>query len=183
MRDLMIDLETMGRPPDGAIIAIGAAFFDLETGNVNGTFDLPISLVSACNLGMQIHPQTVMWWFQQSQEAIASWNTVDHVPILTALDEFVAWVRRNAFDSRSLRVWAKSPTFDLAILHHAAQLADLSMPWHFRQERCVRTHLELAFERDPRLRDVPREGIVHGAISDCLNQIRLCHEAWKVLMK
>lgn len=180
-RDLMIDLETMGTGPRGAIISIGAVFFDLATGKSWGTFEMPISLESSQLIGMEIHAKTVQWWLKQSPEAIEQWNTPRAVGIETALSEFIGWYGRNTRGERSTRVWANAPTFDLAIMRSAFDLADMSTPWHWRQERCVRTLVSMAKDLGANPRSEPREGTAHKAIDDCMHQIRYCHLAWRAL--
>lgn len=184
MRDLMIDLETMGLSPDGAIVSIGALYFDLHTGETGHCFEMPVNLESAVRLGMTIYPSTVNWWFGQSKAAVDGWRTPQAVDIQTALNEFSAWVGRHSIAGprSSSRVWANAPAFDLSILRTAFDLAKMSTPWHFKQERCVRTIADLG-------RDVMEgrpvgksRGVAHNALDDCRYQVEYCHAAWKALV-
>ena len=45
--DLMIDTETAGLPPTGALMSIGAVFFDLGTQTMGPTFNRTINLTSS----------------------------------------------------------------------------------------------------------------------------------------
>ena len=47
MRDVMLDLETMGKCPDAAIIAIGAVEFDVKTPQIGEKFYALVNLESA----------------------------------------------------------------------------------------------------------------------------------------
>lgn len=181
MRDLMIDIETMGKSPNGAIIAIGAVFFDIRTGETKGRFSLPVDLESAQELGMEIDASTVLWWFNQSVQAISMWNTKQNVTLQVALEEFIAWYGRNAQNKTS--VWANAPTFDLDIMRNAFRLANLGTPWHFKQERCVRTLVQLARDMGYNPRMEPRNSLAHSAIDDCEYQIQYCCKAWSFIMK
>ena len=49
--DLMIDTETAGMPPTGALMSIGAVFFDLPTQTVGPTFNRTIHLASSVKHG------------------------------------------------------------------------------------------------------------------------------------
>jgi hypothetical protein len=206
MQDLMIDLETMGLAPDGAIVAIGAVNFELATGETGDSFEVPVSLNSSYELGMKLYPSTVLWWFGRDPEALASWKTDRAVPITTALAEFEAWFERH---SQIKRVWANAPTFDLMILRRAYELVGGMAPWPFRRERCVRTLLQLAkdlgtnprsgwwtWHRSPggttsgtssatscrgARNDAARTTTAHSALDDCYYQIEYCHLAWQMV--
>ncbi len=178
-KELMIDLETMGVSPNGAIVAIGAAFFNMETGEVGSTFDIPVNLESSQELGMEIHASTVLWWFRQSTEAIALWNTDKALTLPRALEEFIGWYERNSFTKTG--VWANAPTFDLDIMRTAFRLAGMGAPWHFKQERCVRTLVQMSRDVGFNPRAAEQKGVEHGALDDCLHQIEYCCAAWRAI--
>lgn len=46
--------------------------------------------------------------------------------------------------ARAAEVWANSPTFDCVILRNWFDEFDMKAPWHYRQERCVRTIYAIA---------------------------------------
>lgn len=178
MRDLMIDIETMGTSPKGALISIGAIFFDLEGEETGPIFEMPIDLQTSVEIGMQIDAPTVEWWFKQSPEAISQWLVESPVSIITALSEFIKWYGRRTLDLRKPYVWANAPTFDLEILRYAFKCCGMSAPWHFRQERCVRTLVGLSKDLGYNPRGLRGTGIPHSAKDDCLHQIEYCRLAW-----
>ena len=45
--DCMVDLETTGLPPNGALLSIGGVFFDTHTGTLGPTFSQVVHLGSA----------------------------------------------------------------------------------------------------------------------------------------
>ena len=49
--DLMIDVECAGLPPNGALLSIGAVFFDLHTQTLGPTFSRTINLASSVKHG------------------------------------------------------------------------------------------------------------------------------------
>lgn len=58
---LMIDLETMGTNTSAPIVAIGAVFFNPQTGEIGPVFYIVISLVDAMNTGAVPDGGTIEW--------------------------------------------------------------------------------------------------------------------------
>ncbi|EOT9004900.1 3'-5' exoribonuclease, partial [Escherichia coli] len=86
---LMIDIETMGKNPNAAIISIGAIFFDPQTGDMGPEFSKTIDLDTA---GGVIDRDVIKWWLKQSREAHSAILT-DEIPLddaLLQLREFIA---------------------------------------------------------------------------------------------
>lgn len=69
MKNLMIDIETLGNKPNSAILQIAAVSFDPTSGEMGNEFSVNISPKSCEKLGMKIQASTVEWWMQQSDEA------------------------------------------------------------------------------------------------------------------
>ncbi|EJI5312433.1 3'-5' exoribonuclease, partial [Escherichia coli] len=85
---LMIDIETMGKNPNAAIISIGAIFFDPQTGDMGPEFSKTIDLDTA---GGVIDRDVIKWWLKQSREAQSAILT-DEIPLddaLLQLREFI----------------------------------------------------------------------------------------------
>ena len=87
MIDIMLDLETLGKLPDAAIIAIGAVHFDLETSAIQSRFYTVVDLESSVDSGGIMDASTVLWWLQQNEEARKA-LTEPGKSQLTALHEF-----------------------------------------------------------------------------------------------
>ena len=135
--DLQIDVETMGMPPDGALLSIGAVFFDLQTCKLGPTFNQTINLATAVRDGGTLNPSTIMWWLGQSQEArdAVRFSAFDIRSVLTDFSAFIA--EHSAH--KSVRPWGNSSTFDLTIVGSAYKRSGITQPWHFTNERCFRT--------------------------------------------
>ena len=187
MKDIMIDLETMGKGATAAIVAIGACYFDPQTGNIGEKFYANVDLQSALDVGLTVDGSTVMWWLEQSSEARASLAVPDALPIGAALSEFSAWVRaahdfrlddddddaplynaqllRAAVDPDDVCVWGNGAAFDNAKLSHAYTACHLEQPWKHWGDRCYRTvkasHPDIAVERI---------GTHHNALDDAITQ-------------
>ena len=68
MRQVTIDLETMGNLSTSAIMAIGAVTFDTGTTETN-EFYVVVDLESCLRRGLIVTASTVYWWLQQDKEA------------------------------------------------------------------------------------------------------------------
>ncbi len=135
--DLMTDLESMGMPPNGAIIGLGACFFDRKECTVGPTFYRAINLATAVREGGTITPSTVMWWMGQGQEArdAVRFSAID---IRTALTEFADFIAEHS-RVQDVRIWGNANTFDITLLSGAYQRMGMKQPWHYINEMCFRT--------------------------------------------
>lgn len=166
--DCSIDLETLGLPPNGAIVSIGACFFDLERGEIGPTFKKNIHLATAVRDGGVIEAGTVMWWLAQGDEARRS-ILVDTYDIRQVLQEFSDWIAEHS-GHREVRPYGNGAAFDLTLLNTAYRNAGIATPWSFARERCFRTirNLYPQVEYNP---DDKGEG-AHNALTDAIFQAR-----------
>ena len=135
--DLMIDTETAGMPPTGALMSIGAVFFDLHTQTVGPSFNRTIHLASSVKHGGTIDPGTVLWWLRQgdaARKAVAYGGE----PLDLVLTEFSSWIAQTC-RREDVRPWGNGASFDLTIVGSAYKRLGLQTPWHFTNERCFRT--------------------------------------------
>jgi len=177
----MVDLETMGRPPRGAIASIGAVEFDLVTGRVGSKLHRVVDLVSSAALGMELHPATIEWWLAiESRKAKVAIIGPRRLGIRDALDEFSEWFPEGA------RIWGNGVGFDVVILRSAYELAGAKPPWHYRAERDVRTLVGLARdlsggEEDPSAR-FGGASDHHHALRDAEAQVAYCCELYREIV-
>lgn len=135
--DLMIDLESMGLPPTGAVVSIGAVFFDLHTQSLGPEYHATIHLGSAMADGGTVDPGTIMFWLGQPDAARnAIRYQTRHVRVV--LDEFADWIAQTC-RHEDVRPWGNGASFDLTLLGGAYKRAGRKAPWHFTNERCFRT--------------------------------------------
>lgn len=182
MRDIMIDVETLGTAPGSVILSIGAVEFNIETGQVSGGGELyaPIDATSAQNAGLSIDAATVCWWSQQSDEArrVMSEDS-GAMPLLRALAMLSNFVSGDTW-SVGDRVWSKGPSFDMSMLEAAYRVCGTPAPWSHRQHRDVRTILDLATStgwESPAATDA--RSVAHNALSDARDQAVLSSSAWR----
>ena len=156
MKNVMVDLETLGNGYSAAIISIGAVEFD-ETG-LGREFYMPVDAQSSVELGLTIDASTVMWWMQQDVKAKAAFKD-NGEPIQAALEVFANWYPKDAC------FWGNGATFDNVIMANAYKLAKIKQPWKYCLDRCYRTLKNL-------YPDVTQErvGTHHNALDDAKYQ-------------
>ena len=163
MKNIMLDLETMGVNPDAAIIAIGAVEFDTGTGDIGERFYTVIDLASSVKHGGVIDASTVLWWMQQSDAARSEFERPG-LDIIDALTAFSVWV---AGLGPEVSVWGNGAAFDNVILASAYRRIGLPPPWPHWLDRCYRT----IKDRYPEVLPV-RTGVFHRAVDDAESQAR-----------
>jgi len=167
MRDLMVDIETLGTKPGSVILSIGAVAFDALTGEIGEEFYASINPASATHAGLTIDAATVQWWMEQSEEARRS-AFAGGRQIGGVLAEFSTYIRRASAD----RVWAKPPSFDLLLIESAFRACGMETPWDYRSPRDCRTLFDLTGTTQPSV------GIAHNALDDAKAQAMGVIEAY-----
>jgi hypothetical protein len=128
--DVMIDIETFGPPPIGALATVGLVRFNRHTGELGPNVHLACTLRTSVAVGMKIEPDTAIWWATQSADAgralVWSQNAIG-----------VQLMKLATYFTPHDTVWAKPVHFDLVILRRAYELCQLKCPWELEQERCM----------------------------------------------
>lgn len=157
MKNVMVDLETLGNGSNAAIIALGAVEFDPATG-LGREFLMNIDPQSCVDAGLQMDVSTVMWWMQQSDAARAAFKRPGS-PLDVVLGEFSSWFPSGA------TLWGNGATFDNAILSNAYRAIGAKQPWAYWNDRCYRTLKNLF----PHV-EMQRSGTHHNALDDAKTQ-------------
>lgn len=168
MQDVMIDLETLGTGYRPVILSIGAVEFDYRTGELGREFHERINPESSQRDGFKIDAGTVVWWMGQSEEARKALFAGGAFEPVEALSIFADWLGKDK------HVWGNGSNFDNRILREAYDLYGMNCPWHYRDDRDMRTFCAMF----PRV-TLTREGIHHDALDDAIFQTQIMHEAWK----
>lgn len=166
MRDVMVDLETLGQSPGCAILSIGAVAFDPGSGTFGDTFYSVVGARSCRALGLREEADTVAWWDKQSPEARTVLAEAEASPVTLgeALFGFSAYLDRHG-GPKAVRVWGNGADFDNAILAHLYGLLRIPLPWSFWNSRCFRTLKNLDHTPAP-----ARAGTHHNALDDARHQ-------------
>jgi DNA polymerase III epsilon subunit-like protein len=163
MKDrVMVDIETLGLERDSAILSIGAVRFD-RTG-IADRFHEFIDQRTCQAAGLSVDIETLDWHL--SQGTFGGRELVDGRELEVALEYFTEWY------GDADEVWANSPSFDCEALEYAGELVGVEMPWHFSEERDVRTLKNL-----PVAEDIEHRGTEHDALDDAVYQARLVASA------
>ena len=171
---VMIDLETLSKRSDAAIVQVAALAFDPETGTTSRTFNGVIR-----NSGGAFDVDTVAWWMQQAHASVLGAKlqdpdqTGDEREVLVELCQFF----RLCGDVEA--VWAHGATFDFPILESALARCGLSKPWHYRTPRDTRTLFAYAPGGMPKVETNPTRE--HDALYDCEVQVAQVCGALKAL--
>lgn len=166
MRDVMLDLETMGSSPNAAIVAIGAVAFSIEARAIGSKFYKLVDLTTAVECGGQMDAATVMWWVQQKEAARIALVADAATHIRGALDMFADWLQVTVVGAEP-RVWGNGAAFDNVILASAYRNAGKPQPWKHWNDRCYRTVKALF----PAVK-LERSGTHHIAVDDAESQAR-----------
>lgn len=172
---VMIDLETLGTKSNSVVTSIAAVEFNLKTGEIGRQFHQNISIKSSVDAGLEINPDTIEWWMNQSDEARTGlFNNVKTLKETLYLFRLFL----NDIGQENLSVWGNSNRFDLGLLENAYSKFNQVVPWKYTLERDVRTLV--SFNPDIKKNEV-RTGTAHDPISDCLFQIIYCTKIYNTI--
>ena len=175
MKHLMIDLETMGTLFNAPVLAIGAVFFDPETGELGETFYGGIDVEDACRYGKP-SGSTIKWWMKQGDEARAAAiaGTSSSADVFGA---FMAFVQKGG---KNVKPWGNGATFDISMLEFAfARVLDKTQPWEFWNVRDCRTIKEIGELVSPFRGE--RQGTHHQSLDDAIFQAQWVSHYWQAL--
>lgn len=161
MADIMIDIETLGRRNDTAIVEIAAVAFDLKGKRIS-SFHIKIAKDHWLDHGRTVTAETLMWWITDNYknvENILSGNSTYE----QALDELSTFI--NYYKDDNTRIWTKGP-MDLFALKDLYETLNKPIPWEFWQPRDMRTLTDI-----PGWEKTSTEKNTHNALEDAINQI------------
>lgn len=173
--NIMIDIETLGVSSSAVIQSIAAVSFDVQSGDIGEYAFLQMSIQSCLDFGLKVDGDTIKFWLNQPKETIDSVFKSDKEYLL---DCGLHWLNLffSSHNKTTVKVWANSPQFDLAILKNSYSVCKMSPLWDRRNERDVRTIVE----RFPEVKDeVEFCGLKHNPVDDCMYQIELLSRAYQ----
>ncbi|MGY6214950.1 3'-5' exonuclease [Methylolobus aquaticus] len=142
MRDILIDIETMGTGPNAAIASIGAVAFDLGSLELTENFYCVLDLQADIRAGGEVDGNTIGFWLGQPDAARLA-ITEDFVlpthpgEALLNFRMFVTKAVPGAIDN--VRVWGNGAAFDNVVLRQCYRRHHLPEPWQYWNDRCYRT--------------------------------------------
>jgi hypothetical protein len=163
MKDLMIDLETLGSTPETPVISIGAAFFDIQTKKIGPTFYMALDVNEQIARGRKPTGDTIKWWLGQSDAAKRVFHE-QAKPALVVLTTFIQWYKAN--NPKGAFVWGNGSTFDISILENMFNDYKLEIPWGYNKAMDLRTFKRFRAGGE----QVKKSGVNHNALDDAVSQ-------------
>jgi hypothetical protein len=161
MKQVMLDIETLGREPGCAVMSIGAVKFGPD--GLGEEFYRTISLESCALHELTVETDTLSWCqLEQGPAALKELNGDSRLEV--ALTAFIR------FYGDADEVWANSPSFDCEIMEAAYEAAGLKEPWEYYEERDHRTLRELPQASSHE--EMEDEGTDHNALDYAKYQAR-----------
>ena len=176
MKDVMIDIETLGNRKNSAICQIGAVYFDRHTGELGEKFKVNIDVISAVKSGAEMDGDTVYWWLNQSDAARQSILAEPRLPIEQAFTELNTFLSLHKVTA----IWSHA-TFDFVTIMETYKRLDIKPVFSYKTARDIRTLVDLAKIKIDGNRK--REGIHHDGLDDAIYQVKYCVEAFNQLNK
>lgn len=165
---VMLDIETLGKGNYAALWTIGAVKFNPlhvpetkeELIAMTERFTARCDLKSVLALGLRMDASTIEWWMaSERDEARTELLRMPSEDIRNVLSSFAEW-----YGETPMPTWGNGAMFDNVIVTNAFTLANVPMPWTYKEDRCYRTIKELV----PCKR--PDYGVKHGALDDAMAQ-------------
>lgn len=186
MSNIMVDIETLGTTPGCVISSLAAIRFNLidpneeEYENNGDVFHESISIQKTLGVDLEINPNTVLWWLNQSKEAQEYFVKVQKIalPLSQVLTRFSLWLAKFHKMSPVVSLWGNSNRFDLGILEATYLRSNLPIPWDSRKERDLRTLVMLS-PNDYHPSDY--RDTIHDPIEDCKYQIKVAKTIYNKL--
>ena len=167
MKDLMVDIETLGTGRNAVITQIGACYFDRNTGEVGDTFLVNIRIQDCLDNGLEVDAGAIKFWFDQEHRDFLE----APVDLTKALGQFKQFCKKGTI------AWAHA-TFDFPIIANAYKVIKQGMPFPYRGMRDIRTLVDLS---NVEYKKYKRIGTHHNALDDCINQVTYCSACFQAL--
>jgi len=171
MRDLMIDLETLGLSSNSPVLSIGAVYFDTETGELGEKFYIVLDLDEQLKNGRPANGNTVKWWMTQSTEAKSVFSS-EFSSVNKGLSKFVGWM--NSVNPDPF-VWGNGSIFDISTMENILTQYLYEVPWKFYKVMDLRTFGRFNSKGKPKV----NKGTAHNALDDAIAQAQFVLDNYK----
>jgi len=165
MKDVMVDIETLGTTPGCVITQVAAVYFDRDTGEMGDQLLINIPIEQSMAAGFFVEGYTLKWWLGRGEQVTFLDETHD-LKIRELLVKF------NLFIGDAVNVWSHA-TFDMPILWAAFKKLSIPSKLHYTAARDIRTLADLAGGGRPKVEGYNK---THNALDDCKYQVQYCAE-------
>jgi hypothetical protein len=171
MKDLMVDIETLGTQPGSVVVQIGACYFNRYTGEIGDKFLANVDIQSCLDVELVVDAGALKFWFDQFRHAEynPTWQEQTH-KLTRVINDLATFAKPADY------AWAHA-TFDFPLIGAAAKAVGLKMPINYRNCRDIRTLVDLAglpYEK-------PRVDKTHDALGDCIYQVGYCVKCFNAI--
>lgn len=186
-RDIMVDIETLGTSSDSTIFQIAAISFDITTGNIHSKFNLIANIAE--DESLNVDGSTLKWWLNTDKELLTILLNKGVGSSKFLLNEFYKWLTNEISSVKHTYLWGNGILFDNKMIQHQFNNIGLDYPIYYRNDRDVRTIVELTSHKLGITEDELKEKysddslIEHDAYDDCIYQIKLVVNCYHELMK
>jgi 3'-5' exoribonuclease-like protein len=179
VKDIMLDLETLGTKSNSVITAVSLVLFDVDehysTEDVKrlSCFRENLLIQDGLDLGCEVDGGAITFWLEQEPEARADLfdPTPRHcAPVLRDLNK---WWDHHEPD----RIWSHKD-FDIPALTNLYHKAKVKVPWLYKRAMDLRTIKEKALLIGIPLFVLPEGFVLHSAGDDSKRQILELQHYW-----
>lgn len=180
-KEVMTDLETLGKTPGCVVLSIGAVSW--SSAGVGREFYTVVNRDASVAIGLTEDPSTLDWWSRQSSEA--SKVLFEAADKKASCEPAVAAILLNRWladelmlGRREVCIWGNGAGFDQPILEAMYRAAGVEPHWEFWNHRCFRTLKALASPEV--VRSVGElKGAAHNALDDARHQAMVAAAIFK----
>lgn len=182
----MTDIETLGKSAESTIFQISAIAFDIMTGEHLSSFNW-ISNISDDSF-LNVDGDTLKWWLNTNKELLADLLNKGEGSSEEMLTDFHTWLTNLSEDKRDIHLWGNGILFDNKMIQHQLTEIGLDYPIFYKNDRDVRTILDLASQKlgvsESELRERFNDGslVAHDAFDDVKYQINYVVGCYSVLI-
>ena len=188
--DIMTDIETLGRGSDATIFQIAAIAFNIQTGEHYEKFNMIADIGK--NKHTNITGDTLKWWLNTDKELLTKLLNSGSCSSKELVYEFHKWLKSLSGitgNSQDIYLWGNGILFDNKMLQHQMQNQDLDYPIFYRNDRDMRTLVELAghkigiaTEKELREKFKNETLVAHDAFDDVRGQIEILSQCYNVII-
>lgn len=176
-KDVMVDIETLGKTSDATIIQISAIAFDITTGEHLHEFNEIADIEK--NVNMKVCGSTLKWWLNTDKELLTKLLNSGDRSSKELLEYFHLWLVSVVGKGEDTYLWGNGILFDNKIIQHQMEAIGVGYPIFYKNDRDVRTLIELTAQKlgvsEKELKAVynNEKYHAHNAIDDVKYQIDL----------
>lgn len=185
--DIMTDIETLGRGDNTTVFQIAACAFDITTGKILNTFNQIANIEK--DKDIPIDGGTLLWWLKINKELLTELLDKGTVSQKEMFINFKDWIEELSDDEANVFLWGNGILFDNKLIQSKMKQYDIEYPIFYRNDRDMRTIVELAAlktgvktEKEFRTINRGKEYVEHDGLDDVKAQIDVLSKAWNILL-